>query len=108
MPDDGMRHELVRGELTTMTPAGSFHGAIASLIDRHLGNHVAAHDLGQTFTADAGFTLQRGPDTVRAPDVAFVRKERFRRERSFYPGAPDLAIGDVVPGWKLPFREIFA
>jgi Uma2 family endonuclease len=47
------------------------------------------------YVAETGFTLQRNPDTVRAPDVSFVCRERDaapRSRRGFVPGAPDLAI----------------
>ena len=163
MPDDGMQHELVRGELTTMAPAGANHGRVSARIAIRLGNHVETHGLGVTFSSDTGFILFRGPDTVRQPDASFVRHDRDLDDRGFFPGAPDLAVevispsdrfsdvqskvldylragtrmvvvldpvtqaatvhtrtatthlgiddtidgGDVVPGWKLPMRELF-
>jgi Uma2 family endonuclease len=163
MPDDGMRHELVKGELITMSRAGFEHGAITNAIARHLGNFVADHRLGIVLSSDTGFILSRDPDTVRAPDVSFVRRERVVKTRKFFSGAPDVAVevispsdtysdvmtkvgeylrggtsmvviiepaaqcatvrppdgraeltiddtldgGDVVPGWKLPLRELF-
>jgi Uma2 family endonuclease len=97
MPDDGMLHELVNGELTTMSPAGEKHGRITMRIAIHLGQYVAAHQLGDVFSSDTGFILTRNPDTVRAPDVPFVSKARALDERGFFPGAPDLAVEVLSP-----------
>jgi Uma2 family endonuclease len=100
MPYDGMRHELVRGELRTMPPGGWGHGKRSSKLDRSLGNHVEAHGLGEVATNETGFLLTTNPDTVRAPDVAFVCRERLLEadpERGYYPGAPDLAVEVISP-----------
>ena len=83
LPDDGMRHELVRGELRTMPPAGSDHGEQTSIFDGSLGPFVRAKKLGRVVAGDTGFRLTSAPDTVRAPDVAFLGR-------------------DKVPGGRLP------
>ena len=168
MPDDGLRRELVRGELREMTPAGYRHGRVAMRIGSRLDRFVDENGLGDVVAAETGFRLESDPDTVRAPDVAFVRRERVEVAGDwvgFWLGAPDLAVevispgdsfadvedkvfdwldagcgmvvvanppkrtatvyrsrtdilvlteadeldgGDVVPGWRLPVREIFA
>jgi Uma2 family endonuclease len=168
MPDDGMRRELVRGEVRVMTPAGSRHGRIAMQLGAWLTIHVLEHALGRVFAAETGFKLASDPDTVRAPDVAFVTRERVEAvgdTEKYWPGAPDLAVevlspddrypevdektaewleagcrmvivvnprrraatiyrspddvqllsendsiegGDVVPGWRLPLRNLFS
>lgn len=100
MPRDGLRHELVRGELRTMTPSGSRHGGITGRVTMILGRHVEAHALGEVLGAETGFRLAADPDTVRAPDVAFVRRERVPPEglpERFWPGAPDLAVEVLSP-----------
>ena len=76
MPDDGFKYELVRGELRKMAPAGSEHSVSGVEIGTSLFIHVKANNLGRVFGADAGFLIARDPDTVRAPDAAFVRRER--------------------------------
>ena len=97
MPDDGIRHELVQGELIAMSPAGAEHGEVAARLHVSLGSHVRRLKLGETFIADTGFWLSRGPDTVRAPDVSFVRSERLVGTEHFFPGAPDVAIEVTSP-----------
>ncbi len=81
MPDDGMRHELVRGELRTMPPASFEHGRLSSRIDRHLGNHVDRRGLGEVVAGDVGFRLPTDPESARAPDVAFVVRARVEAAR---------------------------
>ena len=100
MPDDGYRYELVRGELRKMAPTGGEHGWIESDIDSSLNPYVKANNLGRTFSGDTGFFLERDPDHVRAPDVAFVRRERIEaigKTVFFWPEAPDLAIEVISP-----------
>jgi Uma2 family endonuclease len=101
MPDDGFRYELVQGELRRMPPAGSEHGAVIMNIGTPLDQFVKAHGLGVVFGAETGFKIASEPDTVRAPDLAFVRRERIPEEgipRGFWPGAPDLAVEVISPG----------
>lgn len=168
MPEDGLRRELVEGELREMTPAGFQHGRIAGNVGGELRNHVRAERLGVVATAEAAYRLSSDPDTVRSPDVSFVRRARIEQvgdPTGFWPGAPDLAVevisptdrysavlekvwdyveagtpmvvvvdppqrsvtvyrsrthvtvlteddvlegGEVVPGWRLPVRDVFA
>ena len=93
------RHELVRGELRSMSPAGKWHGAVAMQVGARLTNFVEEHDLGMVFAAETGFVLARNPDTVLAPDVSFVRKDRLAdvTERGFFEGPADLAVEVLSP-----------
>lgn len=98
MPDDdSVQIELDEGELITMPPAGWEHGRIEMLIGRTLGNYAQQHRLGEVLSGDTGFKLADG--TVRAPDVAFVKRERVAAlsGRGFARGAPDLAIEIFSP-----------
>jgi len=100
MPDDGLRYELVKGELRKMPPAGNEHGYIAGEIFGELRSHVKANGLGRTYAAETGFEIHSNPDTVRAPDVAFVSRERLEEVgpvEGYWPGAPDLAVEVVSP-----------
>jgi Uma2 family endonuclease len=101
MPDDGFRYELVKGEVRRMPPAGSEHGAVAINIAVVIAQFVKAHGLGVVFGAGAVFKIASDPDAVRAPDLAFVRRERIPEAgvpRGFWPGAPDLAVEVISPG----------
>ena len=100
LPDDGLRHELVRGELRTMPPTGLDHGDHESVLDGSLGPYVRKGKLGRVFTGDPGFVLAANPDTVRAPDLAFIRRDRLvdgRGPRGYFHGAPDLAVEIISP-----------
>lgn len=108
------RTELVRGRLVVREPAGYEHGVVAgrvygtlwTFLQRDRESRSAEHPLGELLAAETGFTLQRSPDTVRAPDVAFVSwHRRPSAVRGFAELAPDLAVevrspddrtGDVV------------
>lgn len=101
MPDDGIRRELVEGEIREMAPAGFEHSVIAANFATELNVHVRKHKLGFVGTADPTFRLVGEPDTVRVPDVAFVRRERIPESgglpKNFLTGAPDLAVEVVSP-----------
>ena len=84
-----------------MSPAGWRHGLYAGRLHVWLGRHVEKYNLGGVFEGDTGFLLASDPDTVRAPDVAFIGRERLLAEaptEAFWPGAPDLAVEVVSPG----------
>ena len=95
MPHGDFRCELVRGELRKYPFADHIHGQQAASIAVSLGLHVKANRLGYACGAGIGFELAF--DHVRAPDAAFVRKERAdamgkEYKHVFFKGAPDLAV----------------
>jgi Uma2 family endonuclease len=101
MPRGKFRYELVKGELRKMSPSGSEHGVVIMNLAAPLAQHVKANKLGLVFGAETGFKIARNPDTVLAPDIAFVRLERIPESgipKAFWPGAPDLAVEVVSPG----------
>jgi hypothetical protein len=75
LPDK--RTELVKGVLVVREPAGYRHGKVASALLRVIGAFVHEHDLGKALAAETGFKLFANPDTVRAPDVAFIARDRL-------------------------------
>jgi Uma2 family endonuclease len=95
MPDDGVRYELVKGDLIRMSPAGDEHGRVTMSLAGPLHHHVLANKLGVVYAAETGFLLESDPDTVRAPDIAFVTNERLAltgTPRSYRGCAPDLVV----------------
>jgi Uma2 family endonuclease len=97
----GKRYELVAGELRVMSPAGWVHGEIVANIADLVGAFIRQQKLGRRFGAETGFLLGRNPDTVRAPDFAFIGNEHLpevRPSESYWPGAPDLAVEVLSPG----------
>lgn len=101
MPDDNFRYELVRGELRKMAPSGHTHGRVAINFAWPLTQYVKTHDLGIVYAAETGFVISTNPDTVRAPDVAFVSRKRVDEVGDvggYWPGAPDLAVEVLSPG----------
>lgn len=91
--------ELVAGELRMMSPAGFRHGAVTARIATAMASHAESHRLGTVLAAETGFLIAREPDTVRAPDVAFVRAERLEggMPTGFFVGPPDLAVEVLSP-----------
>jgi len=94
------RCELLRGELIMMTPSGFEHGRVVARISARLTSFVERHSLGVVTGAETGFEIAHDPDTVRAPDVAFVQGERIPDQPTmgFFQGAPDLAVEVLSPG----------
>jgi Uma2 family endonuclease len=100
LPDDGSRHELLRGTLVSEPVPSRLHGRAVARLAELLRAFVGSRRLGVVYAGDAGFVLARDPDTVRGPDVAFVSAERERQADSvapYFPGAPDLAIEVLSP-----------
>jgi Uma2 family endonuclease len=98
-PVPNMCTELVAGQMLVREPPGYRHGLVAARLLIAMGNHVTARALGIVLAAESGFTLFRNPDTVRAPDVAFIRTERVPTKPLIgYPEfAPDLAVEVLSP-----------
>jgi Uma2 family endonuclease len=94
------RTELIRGALVVREPAGHRHGEVAAVLAHALVDYVRPRGLGRVYGAETGFILATDPDTVRAPDAAFVRRERLPEpDREGYATiAPDLAVEVLSPG----------
>lgn len=77
MPVDGYRYELNEGELKKMSPGGGKHGAAIGKFTGYLAFHVYENDLGTVCGAETGYKVKTNPDSVIAPDVSFISKERI-------------------------------
>jgi Uma2 family endonuclease len=94
IPDDDHRYELVEGRVIRMSPPGSRHAVLAARLTLLLSRHIEEHGLGVVMSS-GGFHLASRPDTVREPDVAFVRADRIPASGvpdGFWPGPADLAV----------------
>ena len=101
-PEMDKRVELVRGRLVVREPPGMRHGecelriavALSIFLTADQAARSATQTLGRVMVGDPGFTLSRNPDTVRAPDIAYVSREQFDgpMPHGFGEFAPDLAV----------------
>ena len=91
----GVRGELIRGVLYKTMPSGQEHGEIAANTVIILGGFVKPRQLGRIIASDAGVLLERDPDTVREPDVAFIsyrRSPRGVRNTRYAQAIPELVV----------------
>jgi len=90
--------ELIDGVVVEMSPPNSEHGGNQATVIRVLGR---AQDLGAgRVVGELGCIIRRNPDAVRAPDVAFILRERIPSSglpRAFWEGGPDLAVEIISP-----------
>jgi Uma2 family endonuclease len=93
------RWELVRGEVQEMPPAGWEHGIRSASLVEYLRAHVRVNGLGHILTNDPGFLIAENPDTVRAPDIAFIPQAKIpeRLPRGWITVVPDLVVEIVSP-----------
>lgn len=100
MDSRGKRGELIRGEFIPKMPAGEEHGSIVLKLGWLLGNVVIPNNLGRLLASDSGVQVERDPDTVREPDIAFIARERRPRGtvvRGYTEIPPDLVVEIASP-----------
>jgi Uma2 family endonuclease len=103
LPENGNRwFELVRGEVIELPPPMKPHGYVCANVARILGNYTFQRRKGYVTCNDSGVILERGPDTVRGPDVALY--EDARRYADLHPKygevPPRLAVEVLSPSDK--------
>jgi Uma2 family endonuclease len=98
LPDNGMRHELNKGDLVEMPPPKSRHAITAARIAEVLRRQVSEES--GYILVEAGYQLSVSPPTIRQPDVSYLTARRVDQtpEDAYFEGAPDLAIEIVSPG----------
>lgn len=97
----GVRGELLGGVLCETMPAGVRHGKTVVKLSVQLGGFVGPRRLGTVVASDVGFWLEKEPDTVREPDVAFISAQKLPPDEDlpgFFEGPPDLAVEIASPG----------
>ena len=98
---EGERGELIRGVLCETMSTGELHGKIVMNLGIELGMYVKARELGTLFASDSGVWLERDPDTVREPDLAFTSVERLPLDAwntGYSEVVPDLVVEVASPG----------
>lgn len=92
--------ELVRGEIVECAVPYSPHGAVIFAINAYLGMWNLTTKLGVFVTSDSWILTERDPDTVRGPDIFYIRNEKLANGK-VPPGIltvqPDLAIEVLSP-----------
>ncbi len=97
---EGVRGELIRGVLCETMPTGERHGKIVTRLVAALFSYVEPRGAGTLFASDSGVWLERDPDTVREPDVAFTSVERLPLDAwntGYAETVPDLVVEVASP-----------
>ena len=97
----GVRGELIRGELCETMSTGGKHGEAVMKTGILLGNFIMSRSLGRLAGSDSGVLLERDPDTVREPDIAYISAERLPLDvevSGYYEVIPDLVVEVISPG----------
>jgi Uma2 family endonuclease len=89
-----VRYELVEGELITVSPTMPEHNEVRDTLLVALRNFLAGRGLGRVLSEQAFHLFG---DTVRIPDIAFVRAGRSIEPRQLPEGAPDLVVEVISP-----------
>jgi Uma2 family endonuclease len=101
MPEtgDGMMHELVRGAVVAVPMPGFRHGRRQLAIAKILDDYARPKSLGRAAT-EVGILIERGPDTVRGPDVSYWSAERLpldQEPEGFVTIPPELCVEVLSP-----------
>jgi Uma2 family endonuclease len=105
LPDDGVPTELVRGRIVEMNIPASRHGWLCVRVAKLLANFVDDHRLGRVLGNDAGMITERGPDTVRGPDISFFSYSRLPKEANlegYAQVAPEVVFEVPSPSDRWP------
>jgi Uma2 family endonuclease len=92
--EQDVRYELVEGEISPMSPTVPAHNRVRGRVERLLAAFVEQHGLGEVL-AEQAFHLFG--NTVRIPDVSFVRASRPLDPHCVPEGPPNLAVEVVSP-----------
>jgi Uma2 family endonuclease len=115
LPDDGNRHEFVRGEVRVMSPPKGWHGFVEAAIHEVLGQYLETRAgelgwnphqgrqarnllVGQAGTGEVGlqFAVPDDPTMVRGADIVYVPPEQLAdtgwNGQGYFPGVPALVV----------------
>jgi Uma2 family endonuclease len=124
LPDDGMQHELVRGELRTMPPSKGRHGVYQAVLVAALDRYLSARAARERWTEEDGpdardalvgvaavgevglqFAVPDDPRMIRGADAVYIPPEQLARvgwaEDDYFHGVPALVV-EVVSASDRP------
>ncbi len=105
LPDYEYRYALIKGELYRMPRPKFLHGRIVLAVGAPIFRFVEEHSLG-VVSDQSGFILEREPNTLLGPDLAFIQSARVPADENAYPMlAPDLVVEVVSPSQTGPSIE---
>lgn len=87
--------ELIDGELVEVNPTGEEHNDVIYTLILHLVPYIAPRKLGKLIMPDAGVVVAENAQTVRSPDIGFIRANRLPKNRKrlgFFRVVPDLVV----------------
>jgi Uma2 family endonuclease len=93
-------YELIQGELVRVSPSAYTSNLVLNYVNWQLFGFVHAGRLGHVSVAETGFLIETDPDTVIAPDIAFVSGDRLPSSlssRGYLPICPDLIVEVISP-----------
>lgn len=103
LPDDGSRHELVRGKLITMPPPSYRHAIVTGNLTVRIGSFVLQNDLPYIGGPEAPAYIAQNPDTVRAADYALYYLRQMPNpwpDTAYIPNLiPALVVEVIAPGY---------
>lgn len=109
LPDGAWRYQLIRGRLVRMSPTSFEHSDVCGTLYVALRNFVDGRGLGRVSLPETGYLVSHPgePDTVLAPDLAFVAASRAPARGSadwkgFPRLAPDLVVEVASPSQHRP------
>ena len=100
LDSEGVRGELIRGVLYETMPTGLEHGEVVMNLGAELRYFIKPRKLGRLTGSDSGVWLERDPDTVREPDIAYTSAARLplgTRITGYAEVPPDLVVEIVSP-----------
>lgn len=94
------RFELIQGELVSVSPASFKTNLVLGNMYFAIRSFVQSREMGYVSVAEAGFLVETNPDTVVAPDVAYIARDRMPKpipDRGYLPVVPDLIVEVISP-----------
>lgn len=97
LPDNGMRYEVIKGELYMSPAPRAIHQEMIAHIALEMGLFLRQHKVGKIYFAPIDVVMGAAAAPVQ-PDIIFIRQERLAIVRDKIEGVPDLIVEVLSPG----------